>query len=56
MSVYTKRALASKDLDLIVPGITIRVLEECCTELAKVAERRPDYDFHVGQYLGRRYR
>jgi hypothetical protein len=55
MSVYTERALASKDLDLIVPGITIRALEECCTELARVAERRPDYDFHVGEYLGRRY-
>jgi hypothetical protein len=55
MSAYTKRALASKDLDLIVPGMTIRILERCCDELAKVAERRPDYDFHVGEYLGRSY-
>lgn len=55
MSVYTKRALASKDLDLIVPGITLSILEECCDELAKAAERRPNYDFAVGEYLGRRY-
>jgi len=55
MSVFTKRALASKDLDLIVPGITLRILEECCDELAKAAERRPSYDFAVGDYLGRRY-
>ena len=55
MSVYTRRALASKDLDLIVPGITIGILERCCEELSRVAERRPDYDFHVGEYLGRSY-
>jgi hypothetical protein len=55
MSVYNKRALASKDLDLIVPGITLHILEKCCDELSNIAERRPDYDFHVGEYLGRRY-
>jgi hypothetical protein len=55
MSVYARRALASKDLDLIVPGITIRILERCCEELTKAAERRPDYDFHVGEYLGKPY-
>ena len=55
MSVYTKRALASKDLDLIAPGITIHLLEKCCDVLADVAERRPDYDFYVGEYLGRSY-
>ncbi len=55
MSVYTKRALASKDLDLIVPGVTIRILKNCCEELSKIAERRPDYDFYVGEYLGRPY-
>jgi hypothetical protein len=55
MSVYTKRALASKDLDLIVPGITIQILERCRGQLATVAERTPDYDFHVSEYLGRRY-
>ncbi|MDG6940200.1 MAG: hypothetical protein JRN39_07355, partial [Nitrososphaerota archaeon] len=30
MSVYTERALASKDLDLVVPGITIDILEALC--------------------------
>lgn len=55
ISVYTERALASKDIDLIVPGITIRVLEELRDELAKAADRRPDYDFTVGEYSGRRY-
>jgi hypothetical protein len=55
MSVYTERALASKDLDLIVSGITIRILEELCDELAKVVDKRPVYDFTVGEYLGRRY-
>ena len=55
LSVYARRSLASKDLDLIVPGITIGILEACRTELAKISERRPEYDFHVGEYLGRRY-
>ena len=55
MSVYTQRALASKDLDLIVPGITIRVLEDLCDEFTDAAGRRPVYDFTVGQYSGRRY-
>ncbi len=55
MSVYTDRALASKDLDLIVPGITIRILEELCEELAKTAGKRPLYDYTVGEYIGRRY-
>jgi hypothetical protein len=55
MSVYTERALASKDLDLIVPGITIHILEGLCGELAKVVDKRPVYDFTVGEYLGRRY-
>lgn len=55
MSVYTERALASKDLDLIVPGIMIRILEELCDELALMAGKRPVYDYTVGEYLGRRY-
>lgn len=55
MSVYTERALASKDLDLIAPGITIGILEELCNTLSGVAEKRPEYDFAVGEYLGRRY-
>jgi hypothetical protein len=55
MSVYTQRALASKDLDLIVPGINIRVLEDLCDEFTDSAGKRPVYDFTVGQYSGRRY-
>jgi len=55
LSVYSERALASKDLDLIVPGITIRILEELCDELAKAVGKRPVYDFTVGEYVGRRY-
>jgi len=55
MSVYTQRALASKDLDLIVPGITIRVLEDLSDEFTDAAGKRPVYDFTVGQYSGRRY-
>jgi len=55
MSIYTRRALASKDLDLLVPGITIRVLEDLCDEFTDAAGKRPVYDFTVGQYSGRRY-
>jgi hypothetical protein len=55
MSVYTERALASTNLDLIAPGITIGILEELCDVLSGVAEKRPAYDFAVGEYLGRRY-
>lgn len=55
MSVYTKRALASKDLDLIVPGITIRLLEALCDGLQQISGKKPVYDYTVGEYLGRRY-
>ncbi len=37
MSVYTKRALASKDIDLIVPMITLRILEVLCDELQQIS-------------------
>jgi hypothetical protein len=55
MSVYTPRALASKDLDLIVPGVTVSILEKLCVELAGPDSGRPEYDFMVGEYSGRRY-
>lgn len=55
MSIYTERALASKDVDLIVPGMTISILEELCVELAKVADEKPVYDFTKGEYSGRSY-
>jgi len=55
MSVYTPRALASKDMDLIVPGMTLRVMRELCDELAKVAVGRPNYDYLSSEYSGREY-
>jgi hypothetical protein len=55
MSVYMERALASKDIDLIVPAITINSLEKSCDELTQIAGKKPTYDYQVGDYLGRRY-
>jgi hypothetical protein len=55
VSVYMQRALASKDIDLIVPGITISVLEKLCDKLTQIRGKRPAYDYLVGEYLGRRY-
>jgi hypothetical protein len=55
MSVYMQRALASKDIDLIVPAISINALEKSCEELTRIVGKRPTYDFQVGDYVGRRY-
>jgi len=55
MSVYTQRALASKDLDLIVPGITLTVLDQLCDTLPHQGKVRPTFGFEVHDYLGRRY-
>jgi predicted nucleotidyltransferase len=55
MSVYMERALASKDIDLIVPAISIGSLEKVGEELAQVAGKKPTYDYQVSDYLGRRY-
>ncbi len=55
MSVYMERALASKDIDLIVSAMTINTLEKLCDELARICNQRPTYDYQVGEYLGRRY-
>lgn len=55
MSVYMERALTSKDIDLIVPAITISSLEKLCEELTRVAGKKPTYDYQVGDYLGRTY-
>jgi len=55
MSVYIERALASKDIDLIAPGITIKSLERLCDELTQMADQKPTYDYQVSDYLGRRY-
>ncbi|MDE1858207.1 MAG: hypothetical protein KGI26_03960 [Thaumarchaeota archaeon] len=50
MSVWMERALPSKDLDLVVPGVSPRVLE-----LVRGALGRPEYDFGVFDYEGRDY-
>ena len=55
VSVYMERALASKDIDLIVPDITINCLERLSDELTQTAEKRPTYDYLVSEYDGRRY-
>ncbi|MDG6903048.1 MAG: hypothetical protein JRM80_13970 [Nitrososphaerota archaeon] len=50
MSVYLERALPSRDLDLVVPGVSPKVLE-----LVRGALGRPEYDFGVFDYEGRDY-
>ena len=50
MSVYLDRALPSKDLDLIVPGVGPKVLG-----LVRDALGRPEFDFGVFDYSGRDY-
>ena len=55
MSVYTERALASKDIDLIASAISINSLERLRNELTPLASQRPTYDYQVGEYLGRKY-
>ena len=55
MSVYMKRALASKDIDLIAPGVTETTLEKTCYELRQIAAQTPSYDHLVSEYSGRRY-
>lgn len=55
MSVYTERALASKDIDLIAPVMSINGLERLRNELTPLASQRPTYDYQVGEYLGRKY-
>jgi hypothetical protein len=57
MSVYMKRALASKDLDLIVTGIGMTSLSDITESLRKFSrsEQLPTYDYGVTQYEGREY-
>jgi hypothetical protein len=55
MSVYMERSLASKDLDLIAPNMSPNTLKKLCDELTQMAEKRPEYDFRVGDYMGREY-
>ena len=55
MSAYMERALASKDIDLITPGMTPNILEKTRDALRPIAAQTPTYDYLVGEYLGRRY-
>jgi hypothetical protein len=55
MSAYMERALASKDLDLIAPGITPNILEKTQDELKQIAAQTPTYGHLVGEYAGRTY-
>jgi hypothetical protein len=55
MSAYMERALASKDIDLIAPGIGPNILEKTRDELEEVAAQTPTYDHSVGEYAGRIY-
>ena len=55
MSVYTKRALASKDINLIAPGVTEAILEKTSQQLQQLATQTPSFDHLVSDYAGRRY-
>ena len=55
MSVYMKRALASKDIDLITPGMTETTLEVICKVVTPISTQKPNYDHVVGDYCERRY-
>jgi len=55
MSAYMDRALASKDIDLIAPGMTPNTLEKTRDELKQIAAQTPTYDRLVGEYAGRTY-
>jgi len=55
MSAYMERALASKDIDLIAPGMTPNALEKTRDELKQIAAQTPTYDHLVSEYAGRTY-
>jgi len=55
MSAYMVRALASKDIDLIAPGMTPSILEKTREELKQIAAQTPTYDHLVSEYAGRPY-
>jgi hypothetical protein len=55
MSAYMERALASKDIDLIAPGVRPSTLEKTRDELKQIATKTPTYDHLVGEYAGRPY-
>ena len=54
MSMYLKRALASKDLDLIATELTLGSVSRLCEKLAPYSDgRAPDYGFTNNKYDGR---
>lgn len=55
MSAYLERALSSKDLDLIVEGVSIRMLKQLSEDLGVHSGSQPSYDYSVSDYLGREY-
>lgn len=55
MSLYMKRALSSKDLDLIASGVTLRRIEKVAQSLEEYTGQRPKYSYFVGSYEGRKY-
>ncbi len=55
MSTYMERALASKDIDLIAPGMTESTLEKVSQEVTRISTQKPSYDHVVSDYSGRRY-
>ncbi len=55
MSAYMVRALASKDINLITPGMTPNTLEKTRGELKQIAAQTPTYDHLVSEYAGRTY-
>jgi hypothetical protein len=50
-----ERALASKGIDLIAPGMTQNALEKTRDALKQIAVQTPTYDHLVGEYAGRTY-
>ena len=57
MSLHVKtRPLASKDLDLIASGLTIKMVERLCVTLGRYSEARPpDYQYQNTTYETRPY-
>ena len=55
MSAYMERALASKDIEMITPGMTPNTLEKTRDELKQIAAQTPVYDHIVSEYAGRTY-
>ena len=57
MSLHMKKkALASKDIDLLVTGVNLVMIEQLCNALAKYSDGRPpNYELHNFTHDDRRY-